>query len=66
MCFSPYLGIRSGGGGGAPREAKQISISIIPIDEFNNLKRESMANRKKPASAESKKPSYAQTVKQPT
>ena len=47
-------------------EAKQISISIIPIDEFNNLKRESMANRKKPASAESKKPSYAQTVKQPT
>ena len=47
-------------------EAKQISISIIFIDEFNNLKRESMANRKKPASAESKKPSYAQTVKQPT
>ena len=47
-------------------EAKQISISIIPIDEFNNLKRESMANRKKPASAESKTPSYAQTVKQPT
>ena len=27
-------------------EAKQISISIIPIDEFNNVKRESMANRK--------------------
>ena len=56
------------GGGAEIRddEAKQISISIIPVDEFNNLKRESMANRKKPASAESKKPSYAQTVKQPT
>ena len=44
-------------------EAKQISISIIPIDEFNNLKRESLANRKNPASTESKKVSYAQTVK---
>ena len=40
-------------------EAKQISISIIPIDEFNNLKRESMAIRKKPASTESKKLSCA-------
>ena len=44
--------------------AKKISISIIPIEGFNTLKRESMANRKKPGSADQRKPSYAQSVKQ--
>ena len=45
-------------------EHKHISISIIPIEEFNALKHKSMANRKKTATTHPKKPSYAQSLKQ--